>query len=53
MATNDMYILLSYSASIVVLVGLAIASFWSKKKDETILRNLQDRMREISDKQSN
>ncbi|MBL4613003.1 MAG: heme exporter protein CcmD [Emcibacter sp.] len=51
MTANDMYILLSYGASIVVLVVLAVTSLWTKKKDETILRKLENQMRELSDKQ--
>lgn len=51
MGHNDIYILFSYLAAAVILVGLAVASWQSKKQDENDLRKLEEQMRELSEKQ--
>ncbi len=48
---NDIYILSSYLAGAVVLVGLALASWRAKRQDENALRTLEKQVRELSDKQ--
>ena len=51
MDPNDIYILSSYSAGAVVLIGLAIASWRAKRQDENDLRTLEKQVRELSEKQ--
>ena len=48
---NDIYILSSYGAGVVVLIGLFVTSWRTKKKDESDLRTLEKRLRDLSDKQ--
>lgn len=48
---NDIYILSSYGAGMVVLIGLFVTSWRAKKKDESDLRTLEKRLRDLSDKQ--
>ncbi|MCK5425614.1 MAG: heme exporter protein CcmD [Emcibacter sp.] len=48
---NDIYILSSYIAGAVVLIGLGWASWWAKRQDENNLRVLEKQLRELSDKQ--
>ncbi len=49
--SNDIYILCSYIAGVIVLVALAMASWRAKKQDETDLRKLEKQMRDLSEKQ--
>lgn len=47
---NDIYILSSYIAGAVVLIGLGWTSWRAKRQDENNLRVLEKHMRELSDK---
>ncbi len=49
--SNDIYILCSYIAGVIVLAALAMASWRAKKQDETDLRKLERQMRDLSEKQ--
>lgn len=51
MEPNDIYILSSYIAGAVVLIGLGWISWWAKRQDENNLRVLEKQLRELSDKQ--
>ncbi len=51
MGPYDIYIWPSYIVTAVVLCGLAVISWRSKKKDEQNLRRLEQQMRELSDKE--
>lgn len=48
---NDIYILSSYTAGLIVIVGLTVVSWQAKRQDENDLRALEKQMRELSDKQ--
>ncbi len=50
MAPNEIYIVSSYVAGAIVLIGLAVASWRAKKQDENDLRELEKQLRELSDK---
>lgn len=50
MAPNDIYILSSYIAGAVVLVGLAVTSWRAKRQDEGDLRTLEKQLRELSER---
>lgn len=52
MDPNDIYILSSYAAGAMVLVGLALVSWRAKKQDENDLRKLEKHAQEQADKQS-
>ncbi len=49
--SNDIYILFSYIAGIIILAALAMASWRAKKQDETDLRRLEKQLRDLSEKQ--
>jgi len=49
---NDIYILVSYLAGALVLIGLALVTWRGKKKDENDLRKLEEKIQNLSDKQS-
>lgn len=51
MEANDIYILSSYVAGAIVLIGLALASWLAKRQDENNLRILEKQVRELSDRQ--
>ncbi|VAV91660.1 hypothetical protein MNBD_ALPHA02-2561 [hydrothermal vent metagenome] len=51
MEGNEVFLLFSYIASAVILVALFVTSLWTKKKDEAVLRKLQDQIRDLTDRQ--
>jgi len=51
MAHNDIYIWASYASGAFVLITLALKIWRAKKNDERILRELEQKMRELSKKQ--
>lgn len=48
---RNIYILVSYFAGAVVLIGLALFTWRGKKSDENDLRKLEEQIRELSKKQ--
>ncbi len=49
--SNDIYILCSYIAGVIILAALAMVSWRARKQDETDLRKLEKQMRDLSEKQ--
>ncbi len=50
LSNNDIYILCSYLATVVVLIAVASFSWRAKKNNENDLRKLEQQIQELSEK---